>query len=319
MGTQYNGLPDNEFGHSVFNISASTNATPIKITTSAPHDYSEGDRVIVTGHATNTAANGEWSVHVVDGSNVTLYASVSSSGGLLGPSVGNGVGGATGTIQGVGLMPTYAIPSDGDSVTASSVNAGLEDHGDRTQFLVQRVGLYKTVFTMSRGADSSSYASNGWLKQSNAVNVWTRALDDGTFGGGSADFFTSSFPHVFTNDVVDATFTTTSVDTTVAGHGAMFFALGYELFEEGTSQSNTVTKIAGSAAEQVSDSTGPSGQGGLILTTRFTVPSTSGRFKKLQLYVIARPVLTIVGPYAYQLDDDRQWFARVMRPTGLVT
>lgn len=319
MPSQWNGQPGNESLHAILNISASTNATPIVVTTSAPHDYTEGDAVSIRDHATNTAANGEWQVHVVDASNIALY-SVVSSGGLSGPSVGNGVGGATGTVRGLGLLATYAIPSDGDDPTAASVNVGLSGLGDRTQYLAQYIGAYKTIYAASRGTDSSAYASNGWLKQSNAINVWTRALDDGTFGGGSADFFQSTMavPHVQTNDVVELEFTTTSVDTTVAGHGAMFFALGYELFEEGTSQTNTVTKIAGTAAQLVADSTNPSGQGGLILRARLVINTGVNRFKKLQAYVVARPLQTVGGPFAYQFDDDRQWSARILRPTGLV-
>lgn len=74
------------------NISSSTNATPIVITTSGAHGLVTGDYVSITGHTTNTNANGVWRVGTtptgttfqilqIDGTNTT----------------GNGVGGATGT------------------------------------------------------------------------------------------------------------------------------------------------------------------------------------------------------------------------------
>ena len=44
------------------NISSSTNATPIVVTTSTSHGLSAGDTVIVDNHATNTKANGVWKV-----------------------------------------------------------------------------------------------------------------------------------------------------------------------------------------------------------------------------------------------------------------
>jgi hypothetical protein len=72
-------------------ITSSTNATPIVVTTTASHGLVTGDYVMITGHTTNTNANGVWRVGTtptgttfqilqIDGTNTT----------------GNGVGGATG-------------------------------------------------------------------------------------------------------------------------------------------------------------------------------------------------------------------------------
>lgn len=70
-------------------IQSSTNAAPIVVTvTTASHGFQAGDRVSVSGHATNTAANGEWSPGAFGAATVTLTGST-----------GNGVGGATGTIK----------------------------------------------------------------------------------------------------------------------------------------------------------------------------------------------------------------------------
>lgn len=67
-------------------IVSSTNATPIVVTATA-HGFSNGDIVYIVGHTTNTAANGTW-----------VVASAATDTFALTSSVGNGVGGATGTI-----------------------------------------------------------------------------------------------------------------------------------------------------------------------------------------------------------------------------
>lgn len=71
----------------VLAIASSTNAAPIEITTSVAHGFSTGDKVTVNGHATNTAANGTWTITKVDATKFTLDGST-----------GNGVGGATGCV-----------------------------------------------------------------------------------------------------------------------------------------------------------------------------------------------------------------------------
>lgn len=68
------------------NISSSTNATPIEITTASNHYLATGDKVTVSSHETNTNANGRWTVTKVSDTKFTLDGSV-----------GNGIGSATGT------------------------------------------------------------------------------------------------------------------------------------------------------------------------------------------------------------------------------
>ncbi len=68
-------------------ISSSTNATPIAITCTS-HGYSTGDTVVITGHSTNTNANGTWEITVTGANTFTLDGSA-----------GNGVGGASGTVR----------------------------------------------------------------------------------------------------------------------------------------------------------------------------------------------------------------------------
>lgn len=66
---------------------SSTNASPISVEVTG-HGYTTGDQVEIAGHATNTAANGAWTITVTDANNFTLNSST-----------GNGVGGATGTVR----------------------------------------------------------------------------------------------------------------------------------------------------------------------------------------------------------------------------
>ena len=69
------------------NISSSTNANPIVITTSGSHGYSTGDTVFITGHNTNTNANGTYTITVTGATTFSV------------PVAGNGTGSNTGTIQ----------------------------------------------------------------------------------------------------------------------------------------------------------------------------------------------------------------------------
>jgi hypothetical protein len=71
-------------------IVSSTNANPIVLTTGT-HGLSTGAVVVVAGHAVNTAANGAWTATVLTTTTFSI------------PVLGNGVGGATGTVT---KMPT---------------------------------------------------------------------------------------------------------------------------------------------------------------------------------------------------------------------
>lgn len=82
--------------YSAINIASSTNASPIEITTAAPHNLVTGQQVVVAGHLINTAANGTWIIVVTGASTFTMTTSV-----------GNGIGAATGTVTRT-LTPSLA-------------------------------------------------------------------------------------------------------------------------------------------------------------------------------------------------------------------
>jgi small ligand-binding sensory domain FIST len=71
-------------------ITSSTNATPIVVTSTA-HGFTNGDIVVITAHVTNTAANGVWAIAGVAANTFQLTDPITGTN-----SVGNGVGGATG-------------------------------------------------------------------------------------------------------------------------------------------------------------------------------------------------------------------------------
>ena len=78
------------------NISSSTNATPIVITTSAAHGLVTGDYVAIASHTTNTNANGVWQVGTIPTG--TTFQILQMGGANT---TGNGVGGASGSIRNV--------------------------------------------------------------------------------------------------------------------------------------------------------------------------------------------------------------------------
>lgn len=99
-------------------ISSSTNASPIVITTAVAHGRRNGDYVAIVGHATNTNANGVWKITAASGS---VYSLVGST--------GNGVGGATGTVQGSGFQQTSGTWQAGTGNTSGLYCPGLNTEG----------------------------------------------------------------------------------------------------------------------------------------------------------------------------------------------
>ncbi len=156
MPSLYSGIPKPllAFLPAAVNVASSTNASPISVTTSSPHGAETGDMVVVAGHETNTNANGAW--QCIKTSATTL---------LLVGSVGNGVGGATGTLRSAAFGSQYQIPSGTDRPNAASVNVALEALGDRTAMLLYQVaydvnvhegGSYEFEFGSNLKFDSGS-------------------------------------------------------------------------------------------------------------------------------------------------------------------
>lgn len=94
---------------------SSTNATPI-VFTKVGHGLVTGDTVIVRSHTTNTNANGVWEV-AVSGDTFTILNADGSN------SVGNGVGGATGTVRKI----TNSVVKLSTPVTQNIASFGNQD------------------------------------------------------------------------------------------------------------------------------------------------------------------------------------------------
>lgn len=107
------------FPPAAVNIVSSTNASPTVITATA-HGLHTGQVIAISGHLVNTNANGIWLAAVVsaDTFRITNFA-----GTLIN---GNGVGGATGTVQSL-AFPGANLPQDtADDRDAASVNVPFE-------------------------------------------------------------------------------------------------------------------------------------------------------------------------------------------------
>jgi hypothetical protein len=94
---------------STVNISSSTNASPIVLTT-ASQSYVAGQVVVVASHTTNTNANGTWEVQAATSTTVTLLNST-----------GNGVGGATGTVAPINKYRQIANASGSAVVSTNTL------------------------------------------------------------------------------------------------------------------------------------------------------------------------------------------------------
>lgn len=124
-----NGVWTSQALQSTKNISSSTNASPISITCTA-HGYSTGDTVVITGHTTNTEANGTWEITVTGTNTFTLDGSV-----------GNGVGGATGSAR---------LRNNTRVTLTTAVTQNIASTGPRT-----------TAWTNAGGANTSTQLQTG--------------------------------------------------------------------------------------------------------------------------------------------------------------
>lgn len=198
MSSIYQGIPDIITAHADLAISASSNTTPIRITTTLAHDLTSGDRVIVRNHTTNIKANGLWAVVVIDANNVDLYVTYGGT-----ASAPTAAGGATGTIKGLGVLPSATIPSDADDITAASVNVKFEDAGDKEQWLAVRTPFRYLAQEFDVGHNDDTIAA--WLTQT-VSNAGYNFNASSQFG---------QIVDVYNGDLVEVIWTTT-IDTTAA-------------------------------------------------------------------------------------------------------
>ena len=134
-------------------VSSSTNASPIVMTcasTMATLGISNGDTVVVTGHTTNTNANGTWEVTSVSGSTCALVGST-----------GNGVG-AAGFLRKV---------SNQRVILASSPIVNIASHGNRGNGRTAWTAQTADITTSLATTDALGGIKEGDCSDSIAVGV----------------------------------------------------------------------------------------------------------------------------------------------------
>lgn len=170
---EYSGLVSNITVPSTVNISSSTNASPIVVTTATNHGLETGDYASIVGHLVNTAANGIWPVTVL--SNTTFE---------LDGSTGNGVGAGTGTVQSLSLGVTDMV-TDGNTPLAAEWTVPDACSLDRTAFLWYRMGWAPTLFpggtyTLSSGSTFFTAVGSTMTVNGGATFLGTTALAGAT-------------------------------------------------------------------------------------------------------------------------------------------
>jgi hypothetical protein len=151
MATQENGAAGNIAIPAAVNIVSSTDTNPIIVTATA-HNLTQGDSIVINEHATNTSANGTWA-----GANAPTITGVNT---FTIPVAGVGVGGATGYVQSQAAGGTFAIPSDGDTENAMSVNVAFEALADRAAFLMTATGALRFMSISTDGVTDTDPGGN---------------------------------------------------------------------------------------------------------------------------------------------------------------
>jgi hypothetical protein len=210
MGNPYKGIAGNPGTASQLSISSSTNTNPIQITTSAPHGLVTGDGVHVAQHATNTNADGQWTATVINNSIFSI------------PVAGNGVGGATGTVQPLTWGTTYNLMADGtDNLDASHLNIPGAALGDRTALLAQLQGKYKMVNSVVSASGSATSFNTLFTFSSVSSSAWTPATSPCSIILGQSPF---AGLDIISNDLIEFTAVGTVASNTGTNLGLSVFA-----------------------------------------------------------------------------------------------
>ena len=165
MTTLYTGDSDNVSDALSRTVTAASFATPIVITTSVDHLFSDNDYVTISGVTGNLAANGSWRITYVDTTHFSLDGSV-----------GTGAYVAGGTVVDRSLTPSLIEPVDGELRSVASVEMMTRALADRTQFLSLRGPLQADTLTTA--------AFGTWKCPPGVTQVWLCACGGGGGGGG---------------------------------------------------------------------------------------------------------------------------------------
>jgi len=139
-------------------ISSSTNATPIVVTTAVAHGFTNGDIVYVDGIATGTSGNGIWAITAASGSVFSLTDPVSGAN-----AVGNGVG-SGGFCFNLGPSTSGDFFDDFDAaligskvnLTGNTIVSGVADANDVTFTSVSGNSVEAWAIIRDTGTNSTS-------------------------------------------------------------------------------------------------------------------------------------------------------------------
>lgn len=167
-------------------ITSSTNATPISVSATA-HGYSTGDTVVITGHTTNTNANGTWEITSTGANTFTLDGSV-----------GNGTGAGTGTVRlrnhmrvmlttpvtqsiaATGHRTSTWTSADGVNVTTAHETTAFKEHNksDSIAILAGFTTGLAAYYTLPSALNLSAYQQvSFWIRQSSGTVGAAGAVD----------------------------------------------------------------------------------------------------------------------------------------------
>lgn len=225
-----NGAPAAANCNTAVAITSSTNATPIVITKTA-HGFSNGDVITVYGHAVNTAANGTW---MVANKTANTYELAGYWDGTTNqnPSVGNGVGGATGFASKqvgriyfrndatAGQNLYYCTDSTGSPAWTQQLNSGA---GGASSALSNLAAVsINTSLLAQTGVDAGS-AANAFRE----IYIW----GTGTYGTTSIKFTGAptsnrvvTFPDVNSNTVVPSSAGANTYATGISAGGVITYS-----------------------------------------------------------------------------------------------
>jgi hypothetical protein len=192
-------------------IASSTDATPIVITTAAPHGFTAAaqptDTVEVEGHLVNTNANGVWQVTVISATTFSLDGSAGT---------GGGAGGATGYVYDYSVKPFQTIPADGDLSAAAAWNPAVENIANAVPFSYRLHGKWRLFDIYHAGsAVYNSSASVSTLASGAFANLTGLAALLGFAGGAHS-------PVAQAGDLLQVTFTCSYI--TASGPGVIGIA-----------------------------------------------------------------------------------------------
>jgi len=227
-------------------ITSSTNATPIVVTTAVAHGFTTGDLVYVDGITTGTSGNGLWTIAAASGSVFSLTDPVTG-----GNAVGNGVG-SGGYCVNLGRSTSADFWDDFDAalvggasgkvnLTSPTIVGGVADASDVT-------------FTAITG---------------NSVEAIGIIRDTGTAG-------TSEMVALVTGKQIVVANTTLTAGTTLLVEPLKYAIPNGTVIAFSTGQSATLTALAnaGDRALTVSSTTVTAGGRGLAVATGSGLPVT---------------------------------------------